>query len=119
MRKIGKYSRYLPRQVFTRELHNGERKSRDWVLYSCSGNSLYCFYCLLFAQNEIAFSHQGKGFINWKKCLDYVKNHEKNQIHLRSMKLWFSKQSENLESRNYRQNSLKLKFRKKNHIGNK
>jgi len=98
LRKIGKYSRYLPRQVFTRELHNGECKSRDWVLYSCSENSLYCFYCLLFAQNETAFSHQGKGFINWKKCLDYVKNHEKNQIHLRSVKLWFSKQSENLET---------------------
>jgi len=76
-RKIGKYSRYLPRQVFTRKLHNGERKSRDWVLYSCSENSLYCYYCLLFARNKTAFSHQGKEFINWKKRLDYVKNHEK------------------------------------------
>jgi hypothetical protein len=64
LRKIGKYSRYLPKQVFTRELHNGENKSSNWVLYSCSENSLYCFYCLLFAQNDIAFSNEGKGFIN-------------------------------------------------------
>jgi CTP:phosphocholine cytidylyltransferase-like protein len=33
-----------------------------------------------------------------KKCLNHVKNHEKNQIHLISVKLWFSEQSENLET---------------------
>lgn len=98
VRKIGKYSRYLPRQIFTRELHNGEGKSRDWVLYSRSENSIYCFYCLLFAKNKTAFSHQGKGYTNWKKCVEYVKNHEKNQIHLKSVELWFSKQIDNLET---------------------
>lgn len=86
-RKIGKYYRYLSRDVFIKELHNGETKFRDWLLYSHSENSLFCFYCLLFGKNKTAFSTEGKGYINWKKCNDQVKNHEKNPVHLKSIKI--------------------------------
>lgn len=44
-RKIGKYNIKLPREAFYRKLLNGEYKYRDWLLYSKSQNSLFCFYC--------------------------------------------------------------------------
>lgn len=97
-RMIGKYYRYLSQDVFIKELHNGETKFRDWLLYSHSENSLFCFYCLLFGKNKTAFSSEGKGYINWKKCNDQVKNHEKNLVHLKSIQIWFSKQSQNLKT---------------------
>lgn len=98
VRVIGNNRRCLSKDIFTKELHNGEHKFRDWLLYSHSENSLFCYYCLLFAKNKIAFSHQSKGYTNWKKCINYVKDHEKNPVHLKSINLWFSKQTDNLHT---------------------
>lgn len=80
-RKIGKYNRKLPREAFYRKLLNGEYKYRDWLLYSKSQNSLFCFYCLLFAPCKTKFSRFGSGYIDWKNCLLNATAHEKCIMH--------------------------------------
>ncbi|KAL5246211.1 hypothetical protein ACI65C_013619 [Semiaphis heraclei] len=84
-RRIGKYNRKLPREAFFRKLLNGEFKHRNWLLYSHSQNSLFCFYCLLFAQRKTKFSRPGSGYIDWKNCLSDVNYHEKCIKHTESV----------------------------------
>lgn len=108
-RKIGKYNRKLPREAFYRKLLNGEYKYRDWLLYSKSQNSLFCFYCLLFAPCKTKFSRSGSGYIDWKNCLLNVMNHEKCIMHRESVRIWYSRQ---LNSPNCIDNSLKIKIKK-------
>lgn len=108
-RRIGKYNRKLPREAFFRKLLNGEFKHRNWLLYSHSQNSLFCFYCLLFAQRKTKFSRPGSGYIDWKNCLSDVNYHEKCIKHTESVRKWHSRQ---LDNQYCIDNSLKIEINK-------
>lgn len=107
--KIGKSNRKLPQKAFYRKLLNGKYKYRDWLLYSKSQNSLFCFYCILFASCKTKFSRSGSGYVDWKNCLLNVMNHEKCIMHRESVRLWYSRQ---LNNPNCIDNSLKIKIKK-------
>jgi hypothetical protein len=80
-RLCGKNIRKLPYDVFERCLLNGERKKRNWLVYSKSKNTLYCFQCLIFGSNKHAFSDPNFRFTNWQKCHHLVNEREKSVAH--------------------------------------
>jgi len=41
-----KYLRQLPREIFSRKLHNGQTQIRDWLLYS--SKKMHCFVFIVF-----------------------------------------------------------------------
>jgi len=74
-----------------RKLQNGEKKIRDWILYSSSKNALFCYQCLLFSPKSTIFGNKDEGFTNWKKCNEVLQEHETSKNHAESVKIWFSR----------------------------
>ncbi|XP_022168749.1 uncharacterized protein LOC111032655, partial [Myzus persicae] len=90
-RMFGNISRSLTPDNFMRKLQNGEKKLREWVLYSPSKNALFCFQCLLFSPKPTVFGNKNEGFINWKKCNESLQEHETSKTHAESVRIWFSR----------------------------
>lgn len=88
---FGSISRRLTPDHFMRKLQNGEKKLREWLLYSPSKNALFCFRCLLFSSKPTVFGNKNKGFINWKKCNECLQEHETSKTHAESVRIWFSR----------------------------
>ncbi|KAL4149943.1 hypothetical protein QTP88_003794 [Uroleucon formosanum] len=90
-RMFGNISRRLTPDHFMRKLQNGEKKLREWILYSPSKNALFCFQCLLFLPKPTVFGNKNEGFINWKKCNESLQEHEASKTHAESVRIWFSR----------------------------
>ncbi|KAL4143365.1 hypothetical protein QTP88_005703 [Uroleucon formosanum] len=90
-RMFGNISRRLTPDHFMRKLQNGEKKLREWILYSPSKNALFCFQCLLFSPKPTVFGNKNEGFINWKKCNESLQEHETSKTHAESVRIWFSR----------------------------
>uniref|UniRef100_H2ZW52 DUF4371 domain-containing protein n=1 Tax=Latimeria chalumnae TaxID=7897 RepID=H2ZW52_LATCH len=82
--------RAFPVNIFFKTLPNGEKVSRDWLVWSQSAQGLFCFPCCLFdrcsSEQEQQVSMLGKSDArlkdNWKKLYDLVTSHEHNPVHL-------------------------------------
>ena len=71
---------------FYRQLVNGEKIKRSWVVYSKKNNSLYCFCCKLFSQKTYRLISDGVS--DWKNCSDILKTHENSPEHSKHMNSW-------------------------------
>ena len=76
--------RFLNRSYFEFAMPNKQLCKREWLLYSPSMCSLYCFYCTLFSDKGFLFT---KGFTDWKNK-EYVANHPSTPEHLKSLKCY-------------------------------
>lgn len=72
-------TRYLSQSLFQRELLNGEKISRPWLVYSASKGTVFCVACLLFA-SDCAFNGKD-GFNDWKHAGFLVAKHENSRKH--------------------------------------
>ena len=70
-------SRSFPMSIFSRKVPNGETEARDWLVWSETAQSLYCFCCCLFAtkspplSTQSEFSHPQLGCNdNWRKLYE-------------------------------------------------
>ncbi|XP_028600581.2 zinc finger MYM-type protein 5-like [Podarcis muralis] len=52
----GNNNRAFSDTCYTKKLKNNETVNRDWLLYSRSSDSVFCFYCQLFNNNVTAFN---------------------------------------------------------------
>ena len=78
------------KSVFSHPLANGETISRDWLAWSHSKESFFCFACLLFSNREfrqsklcqplIGFSHNTPSS-GWKKLNKKLKTHQDSELH--------------------------------------
>lgn len=75
-------TRYLTSALLKRELPNGERVKREWLLYSPFTGCLYCFPCRLLSKKESHFATSG--FNDWKHA-NLVKEHENGEEHHKCM----------------------------------
>lgn len=66
---------------------NGEKISRNWLLYSKFKNAVFCLSCSLFKQNENKFSSPC-GYSDWSNIYRVVKEHEQSKKHLEVFKSW-------------------------------
>lgn len=72
--------------LFYCKLKNGEEIDREWMLYSPSTGSIYCFVCRLFSSKAAQFS--SIGFDDWKNSISRVKIHEGSSEHKNCLLLY-------------------------------
>lgn len=77
-RQYADTARYLSRNLFQRNLKNGEKRDRSWLLFSKSTNCVFCGPCLLFSVKECLFT---TGFNDWKNGNSVVGSHENSLVH--------------------------------------
>jgi len=63
---------------------NGESQNRQWLLYSPSKGSVYCFYCVLMRSNKDKFC-TAEGFSSWENVNERIKLHEQSKSHVNSI----------------------------------
>lgn len=73
--------RCLSKTLFTRALRNGEKISREWLVYSPSTGNVYCFFCRLFDETTSSSAFTHSGFSDWKHAVSRVEEHEAGQPH--------------------------------------
>ena len=73
-----------------KSMSNGETVRRDWLIFSKSQASVFCFPCLLFGKysNPPKLCDPGKGFSNWKKLNPKIGDHENSQEHRNTYIRW-------------------------------
>ena len=57
---------------------NGEKVNRDWLVYSKTKDSVFCFVCKLFSPGVISFANE-YGFRNWQNLSTCLKDHENSK----------------------------------------
>lgn len=76
---------------YFKQMSNGEKVRRDWLVYSKSSDSAHCFCCRLFADNkninDSGFSST-KGFNSWKNLSNRIKSHELSTMHINCYTSW-------------------------------
>lgn len=71
---------------FFRKLSNGMEVKRSWLVYSSSGDSVFCYCCKLF--NETKSSLGKEGYHDWKNIAETLKQHERSPNHETSFLKW-------------------------------
>lgn len=71
---------------YKRTLQNGEICERRWLLYSVSRNSIFCFCCKIFSNQDIPMVKDG--FSDWRHTSQHLTRHEKNEQHIINFKKW-------------------------------
>ena len=79
--------RKLTKNWFFRDLRNGEKILRTWMVYSPSREALFCFCCRLFSTRQSRFSTD-VGFMNWWKLNPKVYEHEASTSHAQAFLNW-------------------------------
>ena len=80
----GKPVRYCSQKLFVGTKANGEKYKREWLMYSSSTGSVYCFVCKLFASKNFSNFVTREGFSDWQNTI-VIDNHEKSTTHRHSM----------------------------------
>lgn len=82
--------RHFDKKWLFRTIKNGERIRRQWLIYSCSKDAIYCFPCLLFGnKNKIRESPFWEGgFSDWKHLNPRVSEHENSTFHANCVIDW-------------------------------
>lgn len=62
------------------KLPNGEDIDRDWLVYSISKNSIFCFFCKLFSNDDISLSGT-EGYSDWQNMSNFLRTHERSTSH--------------------------------------
>ena len=79
--------RHLSKEWFYKQMPNGEKILRSWMVYSPITNKLYCFCCLLFsAITDTKTSTFVTGFQKLWKLNPKVADHESTNEHLEKWK---------------------------------
>ncbi|XP_073445537.1 zinc finger MYM-type protein 1-like [Dendrobates tinctorius] len=80
-------TRKLTKTWFFRDLRNGEKSLRTWMVYSPLKEALFCFCCRLFSTGLSSFS-AAEGFRNWWKLNPKVHEHEDSTSHAQAFLYW-------------------------------
>lgn len=76
-----------------KNLPNGERVNRDWLVWSKNKSALFCLPCRLFSTKTFNRSHlcSAEGFsknLAWKKLYERLPSHENNDDHMQCYVKW-------------------------------
>jgi hypothetical protein len=78
-------------QYYTGEKKNGEKFSRDWILYSVKSTSVFCLPCCIYGSTLTAWSNYGVGnvgFRDFHHCLRGIIRHEESIHHMENVRKW-------------------------------
>ncbi|XP_020888446.1 zinc finger MYM-type protein 5-like [Arabidopsis lyrata subsp. lyrata] len=79
--------RHFSHLYYTREMDDGTKQDRRWLVYSKVLNKIFCFCCKLFNQSDNS-QLASTGFSNWRNILKRLKEHESSREHILCMKQW-------------------------------
>lgn len=68
---------------YKQKLSNGEEIDREWLVYSKSKNSVFCFFCKLFSNEVISVSGR-EGYSDWQNMSTFLRQHEKSPHHIKA-----------------------------------
>ncbi|XP_054831509.1 zinc finger MYM-type protein 5-like [Eublepharis macularius] len=78
-------NRCLTSSMWYKQLPNGEKAKRSWLIYSKTENALFCAPCKLFldvvSTSGTLSALQTTGFTNWKKIPEKLPQHESSSVH--------------------------------------
>lgn len=86
---VNENGRKFSTNYYYRQLPNGEKVKRDWLVYSVSQNSVYCFCCKIFGKNPTNLSNR-EGFSDWQHLSFTLSRHEKSIAHNENVKAWLN-----------------------------
>ncbi|XP_068990453.1 zinc finger MYM-type protein 5-like [Neodiprion pinetum] len=72
------HTRYLSKSLFERQLLDGEKAHRSWLIYSQSTGRVYCGPCLAFGGGT---QFGSTGYNDWKNATSRVAQHENSASH--------------------------------------
>ena len=90
-------TRFCSEHYFIGTKPNGESATREWLLYSTTKGSVFCFVCKLFRPESSKFASQ-EGFNDWKNSC-YIATHENSDAH-RDCMLIYAKRRQDVQSDN-------------------
>lgn len=73
---------------YQRKLSNGERVSRNWLIYSILLDSIFCFCCRLFSGVRQISLASVSGYSDWTHLSQLLSEHEKSPAHMKAYQLW-------------------------------
>lgn len=79
-----KKTRYCSKSMFYNKMPNGETNIREWLLYSPSTGSLYCFVCKLLSPRPRSSRFAAQGFDDWRNPV-VIEQHGKSPVHTEAM----------------------------------
>ncbi|XP_067126051.1 zinc finger MYM-type protein 1-like [Centruroides vittatus] len=79
--------RKFANNYYSRNLPNGEKINREWLVYSISKDSVYCFCCKIFGKTVSSLSALN-GFSDWQHLSLTLKRHETSVSHSENVKSW-------------------------------
>uniref|UniRef100_A0A8P4KG01 TTF-type domain-containing protein n=1 Tax=Dicentrarchus labrax TaxID=13489 RepID=A0A8P4KG01_DICLA len=62
-----------------------ESVPREWLCYSPSAGSVFCFACKIFGENKEKSAFVSGGYFDWKHANDRIAEHESCDIHRKAM----------------------------------
>lgn len=77
---------HFPLYISVKKISNGEKIYRNWLIYSKSINSVFCFCCKIFGNIRSAFSDDGCS--DWQHLSPNLERHEKSKKHFKCFKSW-------------------------------
>ncbi|XP_075396922.1 zinc finger MYM-type protein 1-like [Tenrec ecaudatus] len=80
----GKQTRFCSQNIFLGCKANGESYKREWLLYSPSVGSVYCFVCKLFSPKSFNSQFATDGFSDWRNS-NMIDKHENSSAHRECM----------------------------------
>jgi len=72
---------------FSKQMNNGEKLDRTWMMYSEPNEAIFCFCCILFGTKSSALTDPKQGFTNWKK-MEHLREHKNSSDHVKNFLEW-------------------------------
>uniref|UniRef100_A0A8C8A234 TTF-type domain-containing protein n=1 Tax=Oryzias sinensis TaxID=183150 RepID=A0A8C8A234_9TELE len=69
-----------------RQLSNGEKIKRSWLVYSVKNDAVYCFSCKLFSRKSSRLIKDGQN--DWVNIGKILKSHETSEDHIHNLMAW-------------------------------
>ena len=73
---------------YFRQLSNGEKHDRKWLIYSKALDRVFCFCCTLFKKEGMMFQLANEGVNDWKNISEKLKTHKVSVDHITNMEKW-------------------------------
>lgn len=111
--------RKFTKNLYKRNLINGEKTDRVWLVYSIMKNCVFCFSCKLFNYENPHLNHISTiGTNDWKHLPEKLVTHERSVQHFKSIEAWTELKKRILKEKSINQQNLSIIEKEKTHWTN-